>query len=364
MQVFNVEVFDRSMNCIFHDEIDVLSFSYTEDYLSYTQNSVEVRLDNAPEEGNLISIRNEQESYIGIIKYVESSNANTMEIRYVPFYSLFDADVLFDTNLQGGADSLEITIKNFIQTYFVNNSDTLQNCPAIGTFKILSNTSNWGFNIKSDAEGMHMAVIGFYEVLMVRAFNKYGVAVRCIPNLTSKKVDIEIGVSQEPMITIETGLKNILSCDLKLGKLESGVNKLTIYNREDYTQSRTYYYHSDGTYDMTNTDRIMPVIYDIKDAEKTDQQTFAQVADGLAGEVFDGTKYNNLITVTTLKDDERIYPMNLKLGQTVRVIHNGASYNSIYSKREIKGTIKLTFGSVRVELTKLLKGAYFNGKRN
>ena len=71
MQVFNVEVFDRSMNCVFHDEIDSSNFNYTEDYISYTGNSVEVRVDNAPKEGNLISIHNSEEQYIGLVKSTE-----------------------------------------------------------------------------------------------------------------------------------------------------------------------------------------------------------------------------------------------------------------------------------------------------
>jgi hypothetical protein len=61
-------------------------------------------------------------------------------------------------------------------------------------------------------------------------------------------------------------------------------------------------------------------------------------------------------------DDKRIMPARLKLGQKVRVIHEGTAYDSIYSGRAIKGTIQLTFGSVRIELTKILKGGYFNGR--
>ena len=364
MQVFNVEVFDRSMNCIFHDEIDSANFNYTEDYISYTGNSVEVRVDNAPREGNLISIHNAEEQYIGLVKSTEKTNKDTMEITYNPFYSLFDADVLFDTNLQGGSDSLEVVLKNYIEAYFVNNSDALQNCPAIGNFTLLSSTTNWDFNINSDNDNSHYAVIGLYGILMIRAFNKYGIAIRCIPNFSTRTIDIEIGKSQEPMITIETGLRNVLACEIMMGKLDAGINKLIVYDQTDYTNTKTYYLHTDGSYDTTDADRVLPVVYDIISVEPTQDKTFDDLADSGAADVFSGTKYNNCISITTLKNDSRIYPMSLKLGQEVRIIHNGASYYSIYSKREIKGTIKLTFGSVRLELTKLLKGAYFNGKRN
>ena len=42
MQAYNVEVFDRNFNCIFHDEIDALDFEYKEDYISYTNNKIKV----------------------------------------------------------------------------------------------------------------------------------------------------------------------------------------------------------------------------------------------------------------------------------------------------------------------------------
>ena len=54
--------------------------------------------------------------------------------------------------------------------------------------------------------------------------------------------------------------------------------------------------------------------------------------------------------------------MSMKIGQKVRVIHGNQSINSILSKRVVGNTVKLTFGSIRVELTNLIKqGGYFNG---
>jgi hypothetical protein len=361
MQAYNVEVFDRAFNCIFHDEIDSLDFEYKEDYISYSNNKIKVSAGDVYE-GNLISIHRPDEEFFGIVKSIDKTDEALMEISYAPFYSLFDFDVLFDTNLQGGNQSLEMTLKAFIEAYFVNNSDQNQNYPLIGDIRILSNTPTWGFNIKSDAQGQHMAIIGLYSTLFVRAFNKYGITVRCIPDFTNEQVDIEIGFSQESVVTIETGLGNVLDCNIRLGKVNESVNKLIVYDQADYSQSRTYYLHSDGTYDTTDSDRVMPVLYDLKGVDVQQDQTFIDVANSSASEAFGSIKYNNIISITTLMDDKRIMPARLKLGQKVRVIHEGTAYDSIYSGRSIKGTIQLTFGSVRIELTKILKGGYFNGR--
>lgn len=70
---------------------------------------------------------------------------------------------------------------------------------------------------------------------------------------------------------------------------------------------------------------------------------------------FAKNKYSNLIELTVKADDTMINPMDLEIGQTVNIIHEGVSYNSILSGKEIKGgLVKLIFGTIRLELTKIL----------
>lgn len=70
---------------------------------------------------------------------------------------------------------------------------------------------------------------------------------------------------------------------------------------------------------------------------------------------FSKNKYTNLIELTVKQDDTMLSPMDLEIGQVVNIIHEGVSYNSILSGKEIKGgLVKLIFGTIRLELTKLL----------
>lgn len=79
----------------------------------------------------------------------------------------------------------------------------------------------------------------------------------------------------------------------------------------------------------------------------------------LATKAFIKSKYQNLIEFTVLANDSILEPLNLKMGQVVNVIHDGKSYNSILSGRQIvAGKVKLIFGTIRLELTKYLKGRY------
>ena len=50
-----------------------------------------------------------------------------------------------------------------------------------------------------------------------------------------------------------------------------------------------------------------------------------------------------------------IKPLDMNIGQVVNIIHEGVSYNSILSGKQIKnGLVTLIFGTIRLELTKIL----------
>ena len=65
---------------------------------------------------------------------------------------------------------------------------------------------------------------------------------------------------------------------------------------------------------------------------------------------------NNNIKLTVLLNDKIIDPLNMQIGQPVKIISEGKTYNSTYTGYSRgRTTIELTFGSVRTELTKILK---------
>lgn len=79
------------------------------------------------------------------------------------------------------------------------------------------------------------------------------------------------------------------------------------------------------------------------------------IIDGYAKKVFKNSKYQNLIELTVKADDTMINPLSMNIGQVVEIIHDGVTYNSILTGKEIKGgLVKLIFGTIRLELTKIL----------
>lgn len=79
-------------------------------------------------------------------------------------------------------------------------------------------------------------------------------------------------------------------------------------------------------------------------------------ADLLAQTAFAANKYTNLIEITTKTGDTMINPLSLPIGQVANLIQDNVSYNSILTGYEIKSElIKLIFGTIRLDLTKLLR---------
>ena len=56
-----------------------------------------------------------------------------------------------------------------------------------------------------------------------------------------------------------------------------------------------------------------------------------------------------------MNGDTLVRPESLEFGQTVRIISDGVSYTSILTGREKGAFTKLIFGTVRLDLTKILR---------
>jgi hypothetical protein len=70
---------------------------------------------------------------------------------------------------------------------------------------------------------------------------------------------------------------------------------------------------------------------------------------------FANLAYSNLIEITVMKGDALIHPEEMQFGQVVKIISGGVEYSSILTGREIGQNIKLIFGTVRLDLTKILR---------
>lgn len=357
MQPYNIEIFSPSFELIQHYNSGEIDYEF--DYLSTVENSVLIAFDENVEKGDYIRLINDEASYFGYITAIQVNETiqGFSEIRFKPFMSLFDVPILFDTTLQGSGTSLEQAIADYITTYFINNSDTSQNIFGLEV-ETISSTMGWGFHITSDQKDLAKAIINFMSSIIRRALTKYQVGLYIEPNFQTKKIKVSIGVKNYQPFYIEADLPSIIEKSIIINETNEDLNKLIIYNQADLVTNVIYYKHPDGSYDTNNTNRIVPVIYGMTSVSVAEGETFASAAKNAADKQFDVDSYSNLIELRLSNDDELILPKNLQIGQLVYVITNGASYGSILTGIEKGTTTKLIFGTIRLDLTKILKGGF------
>lgn len=359
MRQYSVEIFDRSFNLLCHTNAEIEE--YSEDYLSPETNEVEVFNCNASK-GDFIRIKNNQNEYFGIVTSIESQTEKIMTISYGSILRLFDTDILFDTDLQGGNVSLEQTISNIITRMFVNNTDSNMNIAGLSV-TTSGSTNNWGFNLKSDTEGMHHCIINFYNVIIARSLEKYGVVIRVVPNVQQKTIQLIVGKITDGIVKIESDLRNVIEKSIIIKETSNDTNKLVVYNTENYTTTRVYYLHPNGSYDTTNANRITPVVQEIKGTAperegSTITRSFIKMADSEAADVFGSINYNNLIELAVLNEDSLVRPYELEIGQEADIYSRGKIYRSILTGKTVGQQTVLTFGTIRLDLTKILKRRY------
>ena len=355
MLPFNIEIFDTSFNLLQHYNSGAIDYKF--DYLSTVENSVLVAFNDNVEKGDYIRIVNDTDDYFGVITAIQVNESieGFSEIKFKPFISLFDSPILFDTTLQGSGTTLEQAIANIITAYWINNSDTDANIYGLQVATI-SSTAGWTVHITSDQSGLNKAIVNFMNSIIRRSLTKYQVGLYVTPDFQNKTITVSIGIKTSSTFVIEADLPSVIEKSVILNETTQDINKLIIYDQADMSTNIIYYKHTDGSYDTSNTDRITPVIFNMTSVAVVTGSTFAAAAKDAADKQFDVDSYSNLIELTMVNDDMLIMPTTIAIGQAVQVITNGASYTSILTGIERSTKTKLIFGSIRLDLTKILKG--------
>lgn len=384
MKPFNIEIFNRQFELLAHTNIDDIHIDY--DYLKPNESELTIRLSgfydtfvaqavipdskgmlkalSVPEleglmdavgVGAYVRLQRDDTDIFGVITSVTTAEDQLLtKVGIQPFpAAIFATEILFDTDKQGTV-ALETVIANLITASWISNSDTLQNIPGL-TVTTTSSTVAWGMNLKSDTEGMHHCVIDFYDVLIRRALEEYGIAIQTSVDFQNGTIDLSIGKIVGTK-TIEADLPNVFERTFLINESSKNTNKVVIFDTANYTSTITYYKHTDGSYDTTNNNRLYPVVREISTASADEGITFAQAAASVAASAFGEVTYNNLIEIKCMYDDSLIRPKELKIGSVVTIIHDGSAYSSILTGYQLEdNVINLIFGSIRADLTKLLR---------
>ena len=361
MLPYNVEFFRNNLGLLEYVHRDMVSgITLDDDYISASVNTIEISSTDKVKNGDYIYLKNDEINYLGVITDVSPGEHKT-QVSFRSFISIFDEDFLFDTKKQGwpSSVSLEQTIVDYLTDLYVTTSDTYQRLPITVSTDVPSSKQlfRWGLNLTPDTKGTHYTIVGLYSVLIANSLKKYGVAIKVKPSFTQKKVVLTV-TKINTTLGIDGDLDNVTVKTLKYNERPTGVNKLVIYNTDDYSQSVTFYVHTDRTISVDDTKRITPVVREVKgtapsDEGSTPSESFALAALDVAYSTLSGITWDNLIELECFIKDKNINPIELDIGQVIKLRYKGGLYESILTGKIIGPEgITLLFGSERIKYSK------------
>ena len=237
---------------------------------------------------------------------------------------------------------------------FITNEDGMQNIKGLSVSAVTA-TKDWSLHITPSDKGGHYNIVNLIDSVIIPGMEKYSILVKTKLDIQNREVQITVGKAAAGVITIESDLPNIIKKSVTIKQVSADVNKLVLYDSADYATTRTYYLHPDLGYDTYDRDRITPVVCEMQAVQSEEGSTFDAAAIRAAHDKFSGLAYSNLIELTMANDDGLVKPERIEFGQEVDIISDGVAYRSILTGRERGKNTKLVFGTVRLDLTKILR---------
>lgn len=373
MKQYNVEVFDfKTLD--FKDNTSISDFNYKYDYLDPQNYDIEVTADLNIAIFDWVSVKDSGRNFVGFVSAIKDNSVGTKRITLRDWLALADIEELLKISQYEAYDNAERFVLNtIVQSYAGNGKEyatLIEDLPLVGAGT--RGVSEYDFEIEEIEEGTNFTKIyNCLDKFVYPAFKKYDIICSFIHDFNAKKITVDVSKKTFTPITIEADAVNILSKNIVCNKSTNQLTKIVIIDTDNYSSWRNYYLLSDGTWIHASTqevleyDRVHPTLLKYTTACATTTtidgveitKTFEENADIKADEMFNKNKYENYITLEVLADDELIKPLSMEIGQVVNIISEGKSYSSKLTGLEYDGeTVKLIFGYVRYELTKILKG--------
>ena len=263
MRPYNVEIFTQDFEMVGNTNVNEVT--YKEDYLSSDGNTVTVLALPGVKKQDYICISRGDEEDAGIVTEIGYGTDKSKKLQTIfkkPLMELLNTDVLFDVDLQGQG-SMEQFICDRIQEMFITNEDGMQNIKGLSVSAVTA-TKDWSLHITPSDKGGHYNIVNLIDSVIIPAMEKYSILVKTKLDIQNREVQIIVGKAASGIITIESDLPNIIKKSVTIKQVSADVNKLIIYDAEDYSNTRIYYLHPNLGYDTKDRDRITPVVCEMQ----------------------------------------------------------------------------------------------------
>lgn len=345
--MYRIEIFDQSMDYVsacYTDDAQTISL----DYLAFDPFQINIQ-NVAVKKGYFCHITKDNVTVADCIVSDVKPGKELQEISLRPLQALFDAEVFYN------AVTDAITwIGNNLTAQYINSTDAYQLRPLV----ITTTPGSRAFPLTGYNLNPTMNILS----VITNAFRTWGVVTEASLDLVNKQILVNV-YEQTATKTIECDLENVISSEVTLGDSYGSTNKLIVKKTvaegsPTGTTEITYYRHTDGSISTTDTDRLVPVFWDVEILEQTEDMTDADwiaETETMAKETLTPAKYDNEVVIAVWEDDKIVNPKGIALGTITTLYIKGTTYYSILTGETIEGNVyTLTFGAVRTELTKKL----------
>lgn len=321
---YRIEVFTRGY--VFRDWAVIEDPEISYDYLTLDPTELHAPKLVKAQRGDYLCISN---GYQGIITGVEYGRTTTT-LTVKPLLSLLDVSVYYDRN-NIYSMNLEAFLGALITATYIDNPDPDQNIPGM-TVNIQTGTTDGRLSLVDNIQNIYTCT--------TKALTKYSVVVDLLLDPQRRTLSANIRKILKPARTIESDLPNILDRSFTLRDSYGAVNKFVAVNKRDETQQQAFYASGYAPPPVWTTEYI-------------DDDDFGTAAANRAADVFTPQEFNNLIELTVTTGDRLVHDYGV--GDAVQIIKDGVAYPSVMTGYTLKGNVvKLIFGAVRIDLTKIL----------
>jgi len=298
--------------------------------------------------GDILVLRNETFSYIGILESIELGDDDTTQIKSLDFREIFNLDIQADSYSGDLADYL----KQIITSNFKFNTDKKQNLSYLTVSKETSVTGT--LNFETDK------IINISKIFEL-ASKSYGISSSTdviylrgrIRGIVFRIVSVRRGLK------IRSDFSSILNIETN-DSTSQLVNKVIFYPRSDneiHKNIKTYYLLTNGdiTEDSDSVYRYTSVMvnsykYTDKDFETLETKARSDMIT---------SKLDHNITFTIDMNNKIFVPFkNVYLGDYISFIHKGKTYESVITGIAFKDSLNkalITLGEYRVKLTEKIQ---------
>lgn len=328
---YRVEFFDRDFTYQGQSVISAPALEY--DYLTLDASKITLPGSVTVLRSWYALIKQNGTVFSGVVTATES-DGRTTTVSIAPLVSLFSFPfVKAPTAYTGG---IEAYIAGILRDNLVTTVDTVERIPGL---TVTAATTTTG--VPLPLEGY---IHDFWADIAIPALEGGQIVIGAALDVQNHEIECVIAKAPTAPVKINADQKGIIDKSFSFRDDYGEINKVIVINKDTPTQTATYY----------AADYAAPTVRKVVEISLSSGDVWATKAKEAADKELERKAFDNSIELK-FADGYKLIPA-VEIGQKVDVYHAGRVYTSFLTGiKRAGGITTLTCGSVRLDLTKILK---------